>query len=121
MKQAIGVRSLKYGLLFGPANQWDIEDWEATLDLPLARAWSFAGRVVTMSRPDPNVGAGARQQAQRGRDPKSVGRLLPGFAAKIEDSRLWLKFAPNGEWIPGPTETEIADDGLISIRNADLA
>ena len=121
---ALNVRSLKYGILFGPANQWEIEDWEKNLDLPLARAWSSHARVISMSRPDVNFGDASVHFVQKGRDPKSVGRLLPGFAAKIEGSRLWLKFPPGGtdggKWIPGPREAVIATDGLIFIHNADL-
>ena len=121
---ALNVRSLKYGILFGPANQWEIEDWEKILDLPLARAWSSNARVVSMSRPDLNFGDSSIHFLQKARDPKSVGRLLPGIAAKIEESRLWLKFpsggADGGKWIPGPREAVIAPDGLIFIHNADL-
>lgn len=121
----IGVRSVKYGILFGPANQWDIADWEKMLDLPLARAWSHGGQIVSMSRPDPDYGDIVIHLAQRGRDPKSVGRLLPGFAAKIEDGRLRLNFfnSPDrgGQWIAGPKGAEIAPDGLIYLRDVDLA
>jgi len=122
---SIGARSVKYGILFGPANQWDIADWEKMLDLPLARAWSHGGQIVSMSRPDPDFGDVIIHLAQRGRDPKSVGRLLPGFAAKVEDGRLWLKYynLPDRscEWIAGPKGAEIAPDGLIFLRDADLA
>ena len=118
---ALGVRSLKYGILFGPANQWEIEDWEETMDLPLARAWSFHGRVVTMSRPDPNTGEGALHQSQKGRDPKSVGRLLPGLAAKVEASGIAVKFSPEGGWVRGPGDAEISEEGFVYIRNSDLA
>ena len=121
----IGGRSVKYGLLFGPANQWDIADWERRLGLPLARAWSHGGQIVSMSRPDPDYGDVVIHLAQRGRDPKSVGRLLPGFAGKIEDGRLWLNYFNlpdhSGEWIACPKEAEIAPDGLIYLRDVDLA
>ena len=121
----IGGRSVKYGLLFGQANQWDIADWERRLGLPLARAWSHGGQIVSMSRPDPDYGDVVIHLAQRGRDPKSVGRLLPGFAGKIEDGRLWLNYFNlpdhSGEWIACPKEAEIAPDGLIYLRDVDLA
>lgn len=38
ISNALNVRSLKYGILFSPTNQREIEDWEKLLDLPLARA-----------------------------------------------------------------------------------
>lgn len=124
INKSLFARSLKYGILFGPATQSEMEKWEKILDLPLARAWSAQGRVVSMSRPDPNYGDAAIHLAQRGRDPKSVGRLLPGLAAKIEDSRLWLKFPSAGDagvdWSPGPPDAAIAPDGLIYIRHKDL-
>lgn len=78
-----------------------------------------------MSRTDVNFGEAAVHLPQKGRDSKSVGCLLPGLAAKIEDSRLWLKFPPGGKgtipWSPDPEEAETAPDGLIYLRHADLA
>jgi acyl-[acyl-carrier-protein]-phospholipid O-acyltransferase / long-chain-fatty-acid--[acyl-carrier-protein] ligase len=125
INNTVGVRSVKYGILFGPANQWDIADWEKMLDIPLARAWAFGGQIVSMSRPDPDYGDVVVHLTQRGRDPKSVGRLLPGFAAKLEDERLWLNLYNipdrSGKWIAGPKGTEIAPDGLIFLRDVDLA
>ncbi len=126
LERALSIRSLKYGIIFGPANKWELEDWEELLDLPLARAWSHSGRVVTMSRTDPFTGDTERHIKQVGRNPKSVGRLLPGIAAKVEEGRLWLKFAScedataDKEWIPGPDDAEIDADGFVYIRNVDL-
>lgn len=125
--QSLSIRSLKYGIIFGPANRWEIEDWEETMDLPLARAWSHSGRVVTMSRTNPGGETSARHKKQIGRIPTSVGRVLPGIAAKIDDGRLWLRFASSeaedssGEWIEGPREAEIDEEGFVYIRNVDLA
>lgn len=126
LERALSISSLKYGIIFGPANKWELEDWEELLDLPLARAWSHSGRVVTMSRTDPETGNTARHMQQVGRNPKSVGRLLPGIAAKVEDGRLWLKFASgedknsDREWIQGPDDVEIDAQGFVYIKNVDL-
>lgn len=113
----LSVRSLRYGFVFGPANPWSLRDLEDRLDLPLVRAWSFGGRVVAMSRPDPNIGDAVRHQSQKGHDPKSIGRLLPGYVGRIEEGGLKLKLAPDGPWLNGPREAEIADDGLIYLRD----
>ena len=121
---ALSVRSVKHGIVFGPVNPWELHDLEDSLDLPLARAWSFAGRIVAMSRPDPNIGDAVRHQAQKGRDPKSVGRLLPGIAGKVGNDRIWLKIRPGGDaggsWIPGPKGAEIAPDGLVFLRDDEV-
>lgn len=121
----IRVRSVKYGILFGPASESGIEEEERRLDLPLARAWSHRGEIVAMSRPDPDYGDSNTHLAQRGRESKSVGRLLPGFAAKIAEGRIWLKSHQHpdsgGEWIAGPEAAEIAPDGLIFLRGVDPA
>jgi acyl-[acyl-carrier-protein]-phospholipid O-acyltransferase/long-chain-fatty-acid--[acyl-carrier-protein] ligase len=125
IQNALAVRSVKFGILFGPANQWEIEDREQALDLPLARAWSFQGRVIALSRPDTATGNPILHQPQKGRDPKAVGRFLPGIAGKIVDGRLYVKFAKSesggGEWISGPREAEINEDGFVFIRDIDLA
>ena len=113
----LAVRSLRYGFVFGPANPWSLRDLEDRLDLPLVRAWSFGGRVVAMSRPDPNIGDAVRHQSQKGHDPKSIGRLLPGYVGRIEEGGLKLKLAPDGPWLNGPREAEIADDGLVYLRD----
>lgn len=122
---ALGVRSVKFGILFGPANQWEIEDWEKVIDLPLARGWTFQGRIISLSRPDPEIEDLLLHQLQNGRDPKAVGRFLPGIAGKIVDGRLHVKFSKvesgGGEWIPGPREAEINEDGFVVIREIDLA
>ena len=113
----LAVRSLRYGFVFGPAAPWDLRDLEDRLDLPLVRAWSFAGRVVAMSRPDPNVGDAVRHQSQKGHDPRSIGRLLPGYAGRVDDGALKLKLAPEGPWLTAPGGAELADDGLIYLRD----
>lgn len=119
----LSIRSLRYGILFGKVNQWEIRDWEKALDLPLARAWDMAGRVVTMSRTDPERPGHADQA---GRHPKSVGRFLPGIAARTEHDRLLLRFEPlgegetEGEWIEGPRDVEIDADGFLYLLGADL-
>lgn len=117
--QPLAIRSIKYGLVFGPAMRWDIEDWESTLDIPLARGWSFHGRVVTLSRTDPNLDTAATHQDQKGRDPKSVGRPLPGISLKEDDGKLEILFSPVSipyKWIPGPGEAEIDTEGFLYLR-----
>lgn len=125
IQHSIGGGPVKYGILFGPVTPQDLGDGEKRLGLPLARAWSHAGFIVTMSRPDPDYGDVVIHLAQRGRDPKSVGRLLPGFAAKIAEGRLWLK-SPRlpdggGDWVAGPHAAEIAPDGLLYLDGIDPA
>lgn len=121
--EPIQVDSVKYGILFGPVNERGIEEEENRLELPLARSWSHRGEIVAMSRPDPDYGNVLIHLAQRGRQEKSVGRLLPGFAAKIAEGRIWLKFHKiregGGEWIAGPEALEIAPDGLIFLRETE--
>ncbi len=124
--QSLSIPSLKYGILFGETNQQEIEDWEDTLDLPLARAWSSHGRVVTMSRADTIDPKLAPNQVQRGRLAKSVGRVLPGIAAHVGKSRLHLRFEPigeensSGEWLEGPLDPEVELDGFLLFPGADL-
>jgi acyl-[acyl-carrier-protein]-phospholipid O-acyltransferase / long-chain-fatty-acid--[acyl-carrier-protein] ligase len=124
ISQPLGIRAVKYGVLFGPVNPQAIAESEKTLELPLARAWSHGGRVVSMSRPDPECPDAATRLAQKGRDPESVGRLLPGFAAKIEGGRIWLNYLTlpgGGEWVAGPKGATIALDGLIYLPQTDPA
>lgn len=128
--QPLSISSIRYGIIFGRANQWNLEDWEETLEIPLARAWDFDGRVVSMSRTDPDIDERPRHAVQIGRLPKSVGRLLPGIAAKLDDGQIFLRFEPVGdpargpesakEWAPGPREAEIDSVGFLILRNADL-
>lgn len=128
--QPLSISSLQYGILFGRTNQWNLEDWEETIQLPLARAWDFDGRVVSMSRTDPAAENSSRHAHQQGRHPKSVGRLLPGIAAKLVDGQIFLRFDPVGDpargpesaknWVAGPREAEIDSNGFLSLRNVDL-
>ncbi len=86
---------------------------------------SFQGRIISLSRPDTEIEDLILHQVQNGRDPKAVGRFLPGIAGKIVDGRLHVKFSEaesgDGEWIPGPREAEINEDGFVVIREIDLA
>ncbi|MEM6279758.1 MAG: 1-acyl-sn-glycerol-3-phosphate acyltransferase [Verrucomicrobiota bacterium] len=127
VRQPLSIQSLKYGLLTGRANQWEIEDWEEVIDLPLARAWEFHGRVVTMSRTDPDEANVAHHSHQQGRHPKSVGLFLPGIAARVEDGQLWIRFEPVGEestkdlWLEGPREAEIDENGFLFFQGRDFS
>tara|TARA_R110002096_G_scaffold87448_4_gene200689 strand:- start:3182 stop:5023 length:1842 start_codon:yes stop_codon:yes gene_type:complete len=126
VEQSLSIRSIQYGVLFGPANLWEIEEWEERLDFPIARAWSCQGRIVSMSRTDPNDKATAHHKAQQGRLPKSVGRVLPGMAVEIEDYQLKFRFDPvgsedsRGVWLAGPRNAEMNPEGFLFFPEAEL-
>lgn len=109
----LAVRSVKYGFVFGAVSPRALRDLEDQLDLPLARCWSTGGRVVAMSRTDPTIGDDLRHQPQRGRDPRSIGRLLPGYPAKIEEGSLRIRLSPGAPWLEHAGEAEISADGLL--------
>ncbi|MEX2579095.1 MAG: 1-acyl-sn-glycerol-3-phosphate acyltransferase [Verrucomicrobiales bacterium] len=121
----LGAESLKYGVVFGSANPEEIEAWEEAAGIPLARALACRGRVVAMSRTDPNPANLGVHAPQQGRDPNAVGRPLPGIAVKTEEGRLWLKFDPpwedGGSWVEGPPDAEITPEGFVVIREGDPA
>ncbi|MDF1851697.1 MAG: 1-acyl-sn-glycerol-3-phosphate acyltransferase [Verrucomicrobiales bacterium] len=125
IKEPLSIRSLRYGIVYGAVNHWQVKDWEETLDLPLARAWSWKGRIVTMSRPDPDNPDKPHHAYQRGRDPMSIGRILPGIAMKREGEQVFFRFAPIGEqemdgkWVEGPFEVSEDPDGLLFLRDVD--
>jgi len=116
--------SLKYAILFGPVLQKEIKDWEKELEIPICRAWSSQGRVITMSRPDPNDPSVAHHQAQIGRLPSSVGRFLPGIAVRFEESELELRFEgvsgeeTQGLWVGGPERAELDKPGFLTFPAA---
>ncbi|MEM6279623.1 MAG: 1-acyl-sn-glycerol-3-phosphate acyltransferase [Verrucomicrobiota bacterium] len=126
-RQPLSIQSLQYGILLGRANQWEIEDWEEVIELPLARAWEAHGRIVTMSRTDPNQANVAHHAHQQGRNSKSVGLFLPGVAPQLRDGRFWLRFDPVGEemtegnWLEGPSEAEIDEKGFLFFRGRDFS
>jgi hypothetical protein len=74
-----------------------------------------------MSRTDPSDEKLPGHAAQKGRDPGSVGRPLPGIGVKVEDGQLFLKFdsEPRDEWIEGPRDVEIDEAGFLFIHDAD--
>lgn len=126
LRQPLSIRSLKYGVLIGRANHWEIEDWEEAIEMPLARAWEAHGRVVTMSRTDPDEANLAHHAHQHGRHAKSVGLFLPGIAPRVRDGQIWVRFEPigeemsEGEWLPGPREAEIDENGFLFFRGRDF-
>lgn len=118
--QPIDIQSIKYGLVFGSASEQDLMDWEERLQIPIARGWSFHGRVVTLSRTDPNTDTAATHQEQKGRDPKSVGRPLPGLALKVENGKVGVLFSPVTipyQWVTGPGEAEIDEEGFLYFQD----
>lgn len=117
LDQAFAAASPRYGFVFGPVTTSTLQDLEERVGLPLVRGWSFKGRVVSMSRTDPNIGDVVHHQSQRGHDPRSIGRLLPGYAGRIDDDTLMLKLSPGGPWLVGAREAEIADDGLVYLSD----
>ncbi|MCB1203288.1 MAG: 1-acyl-sn-glycerol-3-phosphate acyltransferase [Verrucomicrobiae bacterium] len=114
----LAVRSVKYGFVFGSKSPRSLRDLEKRLDLPLARCWSFQGRIVTMSRTDPNIEDSERHQGQKGRDFESVGRLLPGYSGKIENGALKIRLSPDGPWLNGPEQARISADGMLYLSEA---
>lgn len=125
ISEPLSIRSLSYGLVFGAVNHRKVKRLEETLELPLARSWSWKGRIVTMSRPDPNNPDKPHHAFQRGGDPKSVGRILPGIAMKREGEQVFFRFVPIGEqetdgkWVEGPFEVSEDPDGLLFLRGID--
>lgn len=121
--QPLSIRSLEYGIVFGPASHFNIADREETLEIPMARAWAKYGRVVSLSRTDPSDEKLPGHAAQKGRDPKSVGRPLPGIGVKVKDGQLFLKFDsnPRDEWLEGPQDVETDEAGFLFIPDADTA
>lgn len=123
---SLGGGSLRYGLLFGPVLQKEIKEWEKKFEIPLCRAWSCVGRVVTMSRPDPDDPSIAHHQAQVGRLPSSVGKFLPGIAVRFDESGLQMRFESlkgeeiKGIWLDGPERAELDKLGFLTFPAAGL-
>ncbi len=119
----LSIPSIQYGIVFGPVTHRELEDCEKSLGIPLARGWDSHGRVITLSRTDPNDEKLPGHAAQRGRDPGSVGRPLPGIAAKIEEGQLKLRFDPfpEGDWVNGPFGADIDVLGFVTLRDEDIA
>jgi len=117
LDHAFEASSTKYGFVYGTVTPSALHDLEERVGLPLVRGWSFEGRLVSMSRTDPNIGDVIHHQSQRGHDPGSIGRLLPGYAGRIDDGILKLKLSPAGPWLVGPREAKIAEDGLVYLRD----
>jgi len=127
IKTSLSIAPLSHAVVFGRIQSNEINDWEAVLQMPLCRGWECRGRVTTMSRPDPNEGITTTARFQIGRNPRSVGRFLPGIAGKIESGALWIRFgAPeNGgkdsSWIAAWPHAEIDEQGFVYLSDLDGA
>jgi acyl-[acyl-carrier-protein]-phospholipid O-acyltransferase / long-chain-fatty-acid--[acyl-carrier-protein] ligase len=89
--------NLRYGIVFGEIATQALADREQALGLPLARGGSFEARIVTLSRTDAASPADRVHQPQRGRDPESIGRPLPGIAIRLENGMLQWGLSPNAD------------------------
>lgn len=117
IREPLGIKALKYGVIFDEVNPFELADYEEAIDLPLARAWDYLGRVVTLSRTDPNENLASNHAPQKGRAPKSVGRFLPGIGASLQDGLLSIRFTPEQEWKEAATGAEFDEFGLMYIRD----
>lgn len=117
LNEPLEAESLRYGVVFPEESLVEngagdpdsggiagLAEVEESLGPPLAPACDFRGRVLAMSRTDPNEGLPGHHRRQSGRRDGSPGRLLPGFAARVVKGVLELRFpGAEGEWIPvGP-------------------
>ncbi len=128
INESLSIKSLKFGLVFGEIEPFEIEDYEEKLDIPLGRCWDFKGRIVTMSCLDQGQELSASHKFQRGRVAKARGRLLPGIAAKIENGVLFLRFRPDGEknpdatqWIEAAYAAEFDEDSFLYFKETALS
>ncbi|MEM7700152.1 MAG: hypothetical protein AAF236_17290, partial [Verrucomicrobiota bacterium] len=92
---SLGKSDLDYAFVFGKIGAAEIDAWEELIEVPLARGYSFGGRIIALSRTDPNEGVNPIHDPQTGRISDSVGRLLPGIGGRIVQSQLEI------EWKPG--------------------
>lgn len=115
--------SLRHGIVFGEVTSEVLADREQTLGIALARGGSFGARIVTLSRTDAASPAGRVHQPQRGRDPKSIGRPLPGIAIWLEKGMLQWGLGPNTDptspssvnWFPTALQATLSPEGFVLI------
>lgn len=113
--------SLRHGIVFGEPTSEALADREQTLGIPLARGGSFGARIVTLSRTDAASPTDRVHQPQRGRDPESIGRPLPGIAIRLDKGMLQWGFAPNTDstspssicWFPTEREATLSPKGFV--------
>lgn len=113
--------NLRYGIIFGELTNEILSDREQTLGIPLARGGNFRARIVTLSRTDAASPADRVHQPQRGRDPESIGRPLPGIAIRLDQGMLQWGLGPNRDhtstssvrWFPTELEATLSPDGFV--------
>jgi len=114
LREPLAIKSLRFGLVFDEINPFELADCEETVELPLARAWDYQGRIVTLSRTDPNNGIPSEHGQQIGRKAKSVGRVLPGIGATVDQGDLGLRFSPgDAARCPVPGEFHFDEDNFL--------
>lgn len=124
--ESVGGKKLEHAMLFGPVLQKEIKQWEIELGVPMCRAWSSHGRVVTMSCPDPNGPSTSHHQIQIGRLLDSVGRFLPGIAVRVKRSGIQMRFDPVSAdeiqelWLDGPDQAELDRQGFLRFPAAEF-
>ncbi len=120
--------NLRIGMIFDQrADTHEIEKQEMDIKIPLAKCWSFRGRVVTMSQP-PEQNPLPNSLTMMSRKHGTVGRFLPGTAARLtENGEFQLRFdsaltRPDGdkndhdEWISVGYGPVIDSEGFLNLN-----
>lgn len=115
--------SLRHGIVFGEVTSEALAAREQTLGIALARGGSFGPRIVTLSRTDAASPADRAHQYQRGRDPESIGRPLPGIAIRLDQGMLEWGLSPNMDprspssvnWFPAALEATLSPEGFVLV------
>lgn len=88
----VDLPRIRYGMVFDDHADTDsMEMVEREIKLPLARAWSYAGRILAMSLP-PEKNQPPKTIDLMSRKPGSVGRFLPGVAGRVRDGAFSVRF-----------------------------